>query len=567
MKSATLLKVFGSVLALGLGAVTARAGLTLPPASPHLNEHGWTITFDDDWQVMGGLPAKALIISLQGLANREKPQLYIVHPKDFQWKITRQLFDFYQTRYGWTFTELHNAAEVLNQFKGYAKGYVVWEQETRTTLNVAFTIAGLEDAVVVTPDLIPLVEQAGLKKIDDLRGRYTGQIDLEIYRDAYHRYFQRCNHDAVMLMGGEMGQRLVPAMADIGVAQRMFFQALAANPDYKVPEEVKLVQQIYSEMNRDGYVFGWHAYSKDTEEQHVTLTSTYGLKMEGLYNLPNLSFNCHFTVTPGFTFKNQHSVAPDARLQAGNKVYIAYVESDQMGIGKWVSGDRGKIPLAWQVPMDWVLFSPAALQYYYETMTPKDYIVAGLSGPSYMYPKHLPKEDFGMLMAEARVFMKTLDLQVMEILDNSAADGNVGNTDLPPAIVDRYYQEFPDAIGFINGYGPSNTRDLRHGVPMISYDLYIDPKRDRKEVLADINEMITANPKRPYFLLIHVRESNDVASLVAMVPHLKGDVELVPVDKFMKLAASAKTYTTSYEYPEEEKHFEGFKDAIPRKAK
>ncbi len=567
MKRTFLLTLLGAGLALGLTTAPARAGLNLPKPAPHLGEPGWSMTFDDDWQVMGGLPEKALILSLQGLANRARPQLYLVHPPDFQWKITRQLHAFYQQRYALSFTEIATAADALAQFKGYAKGYVVWEQETRTTLNVAFTIAGLEDAVVVTPALIPLVEKAGLKPIDDLRGRYTGKIDLEIYQDAYDRYWRRCNHDAVMLMGGDMGMRLVPAMADIGVAQRMFFQALSANPNYQVPEEVALVQKIYAEMNRDGYVFGWHTYSKDKEEEHVTLTSTYGLKMEGLYNLPNLSFNCHFTVTPGFKYVNHHSVAADAKLPAEKKVYVAYVESDQMGIGKWVSADRGRMPLAWQVPMDWAFLSPAALQYFYETATPNDYIIAGLSGPSYMYPKHLPPQDFTMLMAEARDLMKELDLRVMEILDNSGADGNLGNADLPAAIVDRYYQEFPDAIGFINGYGPAHTRDLRNGQPMISYDLYIDPLRPRAEVLADMNEMIAVNPQRPYFLLVHVRESNDVASLVGMVPHLHGDVEVVPVDKFLKLAASAKTYTTCYEYPDEDRHFKGYENPIPRKQK
>src|SRR5690606_9685261 len=118
----------------------------------------------------------------------------------------------------------------LARFSSSAKGYVVWEPAVPATMNVAFTIAGLEDALVVTPALIPVVEAHGLKKVDDLRGRYTGQTDAQIYADAVTRYWARCNHDAFMLMGGHAGATRMPAMADWGIRQKMFFSDLSANP-------------------------------------------------------------------------------------------------------------------------------------------------------------------------------------------------------------------------------------------------------------------------------------------------------------------------------------------------
>jgi hypothetical protein len=39
-------------------------------------------------------------------------------------------------------------------------------------------------------------------------------------------------------------------------------------------------------MNPQSVVMGWHSYGKDTEGQHVSLVSSYGLKMEGLNSLP-----------------------------------------------------------------------------------------------------------------------------------------------------------------------------------------------------------------------------------------------------------------------------------------
>ena len=511
-----------------------------------------------DWQVAGGLPEKLMLVSLQGLANRAAPQLYIVHPPDFQWEITEPLFEFYQRKHGVQFTGIKTAEEALTLFARHAKGYVVWDPAVPATMNVALTIAGLDDALVVTADQVPLVERHGLKPLDDLRGRYTGQTDAQIYADAVTRYWARCTRESIMLMGGHAGAVRQPSVADWGIRQKMFFHDLSANPA-RHPEEVALAQRLLGELKPGAIVFGWHSYAKDTEEQWTTLLSSYGLKMEGLHNLPNLSFNCQFGFTPGFKFTNNHHVARDAKLTAEAKVYLSFVQSDSIGIGVWTKPGRGKLPFAWQVTMNWTKFSPAALEYFHESATPNDYFIGGLSGPGYMYPNHIPADRFPLLMQEAREMMAILDEHVMEIMDNSAADGNVGNADLTKETVDRYYAAFPDVIGFINGYGPARTRDLRGTRPMISYDYYIDPRRPRAEVAADLNELIALNATRPYFLLVHVRESNDVNSLIEVVKQLDGPVEVVPLDVFLKLAASKQTYTTRYQDPEDPKHFKGYK--------
>jgi len=535
-----------SLVALGATPLTAE------PAG----RSAWVMNFDLDWGKDSGLPEKAMLISLQGLANREAPRLYIVHPPEFQWEITGPLFEFYQRKHHVAFTDIATADDALTLFSKYVKGYVVWDKTVGASLNVAFTIAGLRDAVVVSEELIPLVKQHGLTQIDDLRGRYTGMSDAEIYQDSYERYWDQCTHEALMLLGGHRGAVMQPGIADWGVQRKMFFHDLSANPDH--PAELALGKRILAQLTPGSIVFGWHPYGKDTEEQHTTLLSSYGLKMEGLHNLPNLSFNSQFTFTKGFKFTNNHRVARDAKLVAEKKVYIAFVQSDSIGIGVWTKPGRGKLPFGWQVTMNWSKFSPAALEYFHESATPNDYFIGGLSGPGYMYPNHIPAERFPILMAEASEMMDLLDERIMEIMDNSAADGNVGNADLTKETVDRYYEAFPDVIGFINGYGPARTRDLRDTRPMISYDYYIDPKRPREAVTDDLNELIALNAKRPYFLLVHVRESNDVNSLVEMTKRLEGPVEIVPIDVFLKLAASNKTYTTRYQDPDEPKHFKGF---------
>jgi hypothetical protein len=193
--------------------------------------------------------------------------------------------------------------------------------------------------------------------------------------------------------------------------------------------------------------------------------------------------------------------------------------------------------------------NPPALQFFYEDKTPNDYFIGGLSGPGYMYPKAIPADKFPPLMKIARELMTTLDLRALEIMDYSEGNRQIGNTDLPKEIVDRYYEQFPNVLGFINGYGTARTFDLRDTRPFLSYDYYLDVTRSTTEAAGDLEELIQLNPMRPYFLLMHVREANTVEKVATILGSLSESVETVPLDVFLKLAAGAKTYRTNFELP------------------
>ena len=143
-----------------------------------------------NWRLDGDVPVHALLLSLQGLANRGAPRLYLEYPADWQWEIVRPLEGFLEKRHGLHFDRLamDDADAALARFASHAKGYVVWDRAVRSSLLVAFTIAGVEDALVVSESFIPLAEKHGLKKIADLRGVFTDQRDDEIYQWAFDRY-------------------------------------------------------------------------------------------------------------------------------------------------------------------------------------------------------------------------------------------------------------------------------------------------------------------------------------------------------------------------------------------
>src|SRR5690606_3447420 len=95
------------------------------------------------------------------------------------------------------------------------------------------------------------------------------------------------------------------------------------------------------------------------------------------------------------------------------------------------------------------------------------------------------------------------------------------------------------------------TFDLREGVPFISYDYYLDVARPVDEAIGDLNELMTLNPQRPYFMLIHIREANTVEKVAAIINGLSEKAEIVPLDVFLKLAASKQTYRTRYQEPDD----------------
>lgn len=501
---------------------------------------GYVIRLNDDFTIQSGLPSNAMMISLQGLANKTGPLVYLLYPDDWPFTYVNSVYDFYRNKRFYTFTELKSAADAVRSLARFAKGYVVWDTSVRTSLIVAFTVAGLEDAVVVSASEIPLVQQAGLKPVEDFRGKFTGMNDAQIYQWAYDHYWERCSRDYIIWLGGEHGNVMKPAVADWGIRQKVFFNDLSTR--ITDTAEYALANRLLAEMKPMSMVMGWHSYKKDLEEEHVALTSRYGHRVEGLNSLPNLSFSAQIPVSPGFVFRNNHHVKPGEKLHPQQKVYVSCLQTDGMGLGAWLKPGRGEIPYAWECLMNYTWMAPGMAEYFYSTATPNDYLIGCLSGPGYLYPKAVPPALLEKLIAMARDQMKTLDLRVFETMDWSEGDEVEGNTDLPKKVIDMYFDGMPDALGFVNGYGAGYTFAVKNGRPFVSFDYYLSPHRPEAEAVADLQELAAVNQKRPYFLLVHVREYSDVKRVKGILDKLGPEFEVVPLDVFLTMAGAQPTF-------------------------
>lgn len=498
----------------------------------------------NNWILKEGMGENAFFVSLQGIVNTDSARLYLDYPKDWEYKESASLQSFYERRLGYNFIPLNTVIQALAGFKERIKGYIVWDPASRSSLCVAFTLAGLRKAIVVTPDMVPLLESYAIPLAADLQKKFNGKSDYEVYQWAYQTYKDSCSKDFVVWMGGADGEQMMPGIADFGIARKALFVDLSTAP--KDSLEYRLADSVMKGMNRFALVLGWHSYAKDLERHYVTLASRHGLRIEGLNTFPNLSFTSKTPPSKDFTFKNNHQLVRGKTYTPQNKVYITCVQTDGLGLGSWNSPQRGSIPYAWEVTINWHWMAPVLLQYYYENATPNDYFFGSLSGPGYMYPKAIPDSLFLPLMKIADSLCKKLDLNVFETMDYSEGSSATGNNDLPKSLVEKYFKAMPDMLGILNGYAPSYTFGMVNKKPLISYDYYLDERMPEADVVEDLNELIAINGKKPYFLALHVREWNDIERVKRILNKIQAPKEIVPLDVFLKLVAASPTFKEYY---------------------
>jgi hypothetical protein len=99
------------------------------------------------------------IASLQGIVNRTTPQLYIFLVKNGNADIDRYWWGKYRVPGKWLAKRdtvvYKNVVDVISAYKKQIKGAVVYDPNVQATSNVASSIAGVEDLIVVRYDTDP----------------------------------------------------------------------------------------------------------------------------------------------------------------------------------------------------------------------------------------------------------------------------------------------------------------------------------------------------------------------------------------------------------------------------
>jgi hypothetical protein len=135
---------------------------------------------------------KLLLATLQGIVNRAEPRIYLLENKEegkFAW--LNELDVPYKVR--------DNYWDIFKSFKNEIKGIIVYDPKVPDSINVATSLAGLKDAVVASPELVPKLTASpyNLKVLDDLQGKFKDRIDA--YTWQYEHLWNQTTHR--MLIG------------------------------------------------------------------------------------------------------------------------------------------------------------------------------------------------------------------------------------------------------------------------------------------------------------------------------------------------------------------------------
>jgi len=429
---------------------------------------------------------EAMVVAcLQGIVNRERPRLYVLSKSDGRPEYWRKvLSEKGRWLAGKTFRPLADLRALVELAGPALKGAVIWDPEVPASINVATTIAGIEDAVVLSPEYAK--KHLGAWKLSvlaDLRGRFTGKETgsrkNDAYRWAIRDYLEkgRCSDHFLCLYEDSFSTR---AQGDIGyvltrdwaVKQRAFVYDLSPwgdevpgdDPDQKLGTDLATYKMMleanfkHSAPDRTTEVTGFFAFAKYSNMPgHKSAHDPVPTEWETVWLIS--PYNCYQNTVASHCFNQSfHSQAPWKPLKQrrpahtpklADKAYVCILMADYDSAtplysflpNHWDDPSRGQVPLAWGINPNLIETYPDIIAYFYETASPADYFTADASAAGYMNPNRVRKEYLPLFVRHNKHFFQQTDMTIAPM---------VLDWDEPtPEVKDAFAQFAPDGFATI----------------------------------------------------------------------------------------------------------------------
>jgi len=307
-----------------------------------------------------------LFASLEGIINRTQPRIAVVGQRDADGSM------------GWL--KIHQLAvnvvdgfDAVEKYKGEIKGLIVVDPDRPETLNLATTLAGLDNALICEPALLSKLTNApfNLKIEEDFRGRFANRE--EAYDYFLKSVWPRCSHRVIAGLSPNVHGNLRDFLVAVNAAV------------------------IWLDTRNSGDAAIFAKFAPDLKPAHSLYMGWWpdedaGLKWIGKYGVPVLAsdFFVNGSLFAGVVEPIQPApIPPTPPLE--NKIYLSLFISDgdnvqymQHKLRKlWDEPARGKVPIGWTVSPLTVDLDPGMLNYYYRTATTNDCLVSGPSGAGY----------------------------------------------------------------------------------------------------------------------------------------------------------------------------------------
>ncbi len=439
------------------------------------------------------------VACMQGLWNREGPHLYvtcrddeehrngIAGDSDWGLKHLRRpkctplyWLDMLSQKGGWLegreVVRLHSLEEVYEHSRHAIAGAVVWDPEVPATVNIATTMAGVENLIVLSPDLYyDFGVKVGLALVHDLRGRFdgreTGSARNDAYRWAIREYVDTglCSSEVVGLyfdawVNRDIGNTSYVLERDRMVAQKAFVFDLSpwagfaplSDPDQPLGTDLATYQLLLERvccqaggrhMTELCGFFNHRALREGqpngvlSEWETVRLISEYNFYQNTAANdVYNQSFH-RFAPMPNL---KQHR--PKATKKLENKVYWCIQICDMDSTTPlydvcpvlWDDPRRGEYPLAWGLNPNLYGVLPDIYAHYYQTASENDYFCADAGAAGYFNPTRIRSKYWPMVAEHNKYWFERTDTTIA---------GMVLDCDNPTREVLRYFAKFaPDGF-------------------------------------------------------------------------------------------------------------------------
>ncbi|HVB24624.1 MAG TPA: GxGYxYP domain-containing protein [Ktedonobacteraceae bacterium] len=456
---------------------------------------------------------KISVTTFVGLINRPQPRVYLfINDDDVFWLNTVFNAVPHTTSASNNDTVLD---ALLDSYDTCLQGMVIYDPALPDTINIATTIAGQRDALVVSPAQAQQLQTSHQYKVlEDLR-TYHWKSRIQAYDWARQHLL------------GESSSRLVAGLDPTNAsglrsfltATRTFVYWLDARdiiPDFTdgLHNERGLMKQILGSFPQGAVHLGWFK----NESSGVSLTSQAGI--------PVLASDHYFNLEV-WTSMQQIPIPipkPPAIPQIdSSKVYVSFTISDGDNIQfsqhhmrrLWNDPARGSIPIGWTISPVLGQDLPALAAYYMNSASANDELVAGPSGAGYMFPSRWPTERLPAFLQQTGQLMQQMGITTLELLDADFFQRTgiplvvyIGGTAMSLTST-RLQEQFASALqpygltGILHGAGKRTARwsFSSEGLPIYRN---LGLARNVRHTLSLIKRATAAHAERPLFLNVYI---------------------------------------------------------------
>ncbi|GCE29127.1 hypothetical protein KDA_46110 [Dictyobacter alpinus] len=470
-----------------------------------------------------------MLATLQGLVNRSRPQIYLMEGLPAEGVAT------------WLYNlsvpyRLHSDPwEVVDKYLYAARGVIVYDPKIMNSVNVATTMAGLDDGLVVSPALLTRLtaDPYNLPVLADLRGKFSSNLEANIWQVQH--LWPRASHRLLVGLLPTTPSKLVGRVTtygylrDYAVANRaMVFWYSLLNP-----VEVNLFKRVLSGVEPGTPYMGWY----DKEFRGVRLTSSYGVYTLAADYFSNLTV---FSGVKAPTFVQQSVPAPALK----KKIYVTLTMSEgdnlqytQHTMRKlWEDPQRGHVPLNWSLNPVLIDAAPSILNHYQLTATANDDLIASPSGSGYCYPSSWSPGNLNSFLQRSNTYLNRTGMHVIFILDNQSMLSN--------AIAQAYSKQLNASGILLNWWNELSRTSISSGNLPVSTQV---TAVERVQMLRAIRQSAAHwNRSSPLFIsALAISWNLTPTDMKYVADHLGSDYTVVRGDQYFELIRKARKLPAS----------------------